>query len=127
VKRTDILAKYEMFKLNKEFRRLYARGKSIVLPAVVIYYKKNNLDHCRIGVTASKKIGCAVKRNRAKRVILAAFRQILGNLSGNFDFIFVARVRTTLVTSTVLLNSVKKAFEKEGVMTSNEKNTNITD
>ena len=116
------MAKYEIFKLNKDFRRLYAIGKSIVLPAVVIYFKRNNLDHSRIGITASKKIGCAVKRNRAKRVIMAAFRQILNNLNGNFDFIFVARVRTTLVSSTAILNSMKKALGKEGVLTLNEEN-----
>lgn len=116
------MAEYEIFKLNKDFRRLYGRGKNLVLPAVVVYYQKNRLDHCRIGITTSKKIGCAVKRNRAKRVILAAFREILPKLSGNYDFVFVARVRTTLVKSTVILNSVEKEFKKEGVIMYDEKN-----
>ena len=95
---------------------MYGRGKCIVLPTVVAYYKKNNLEHCRIGITASKKIGSAVKRNRAKRVIFACFRKIVPLLNGGYDFVFVARVRTTLVKSTEVLSSVKKALEKEGVI-----------
>ena len=86
------------------------------MPTVVVYYRRNNLDHCRLGVTVSKKIGSAVKRNRAKRVIFAAFREVLPHLDGNFDFVFVARVRTTLVKSTVILNSLKNALKKEGVL-----------
>lgn len=114
---------YEIFKLNKDFRRLYGRGKSIVLPTVVVYYQKNKLSHCRIGVTAGKKIGCAVKRNRAKRVIFAVIRNLLPHLNGNYDFIFVARVRTTLVKSTVVFNSLIKALKKDGVLNNDEKDT----
>ena len=115
--------KYETFKLNKDFKRLYGRGKCLVFPAVVVYYQKNRLGACRVGITAGKKIGCAVKRNRAKRVIIAAFSQLLPKLSGGFDFVFVARVRTPSVKSTVILNNLKRAFIKEGIITEDEKIT----
>lgn len=112
---------YETFKLNKDFKRLYGRGKSLVFPSVVIYYQKNHLNHCRIGITAGKKIGCAVARNRAKRVIIAAFRELLPQISGGYDFVFVARVRTTKVKSTNVLHFIKKGFLKEGIILDNEK------
>ena len=115
--------KYEAFKLNKDFRRLYGRGKNLVFPSVVDYYQKNRLNTCRVGVTAGKKVGCAVKRNRAKRVILASFRELLPHISGGYDFVFVARAKTATVKSTVVFNSLKKAFLKEGIITVNEKNT----
>lgn len=111
---------YETFKLNKDFRRLYGRGKSLVFPSVVVYYQKNRLGICRIGVTAGKKIGCAVKRNRAKRVIVAAFRQLLPCISGGYDFVFVARVRTAAAQSTEVFKYLKKAFLKEGIIAENE-------
>lgn len=112
---------FETFKLNKDFRRLYGRGKCLVLPPVVVYYRKNNVGHCRIGITAGKKLGCAVKRNRAKRVITAAFRQILPLLNGSYDFVFVARVRTTLVKSWAVFSALRKSLYKEGVLKENEK------
>lgn len=112
---------YEALKLNKDFKRLYGRGKSLVFPSVVVYYQKNRLGYCRVGVTVSKKIGCAVKRNRAKRVILAAFRALLPRILGGYDFVFVARVRTATVKSTNVLHFLRKGFLKEGILSDHEK------
>ncbi len=116
---------YETFKLNKEFRRLYGRGKSLVFPSVVIYFTKNNLKKCRIGITVSKKIGSAVKRNRAKRVILAAFRKAFPLVSGGYDFVFVARVRTPNLKSDVIYDALIKGFKKEGIIAENEKDNDL--
>ena len=121
------MAETETFKLNKDFRRLYGKGKSLVFPSVVVYYKKNQIGKCRYGITVSKKIGGAVKRNRAKRVIRAAFREIYPKLNGGYDFVFVARVRTTTVKSTVLLNQIKKGLMQNGVIKPDEKNTSVPD
>lgn len=60
-------------KLNKEFRRLYFKGSSAVHPLIVTYACKNRLGRNRIGITATKKIGKAVCRNRCKRIIRARF------------------------------------------------------
>jgi len=118
--------RYETFKLNKDFKRLYGRGKTLVFPSVVVYFQKNRLGYCRIGITASKKIGGAVERNRAKRVIVAAFRQLLTQISGGYDFVFVARVRTTKVKSTNILTFLKKGFLKEGIISQNETTDNTS-
>lgn len=50
---------------NHEYKRVYARGKSAVRPALVLYCLRNKkVKQARVGITASKKIGNAVKRNR---------------------------------------------------------------
>ena len=59
------------------------------------YASKSGVKGTRIGITASKKIGCAVERNRAKRVIRAAFSQLEGRINGSYDFVFVARTKTS--------------------------------
>jgi len=94
-------------KENYEFRRAYSRGKALVTPYAVIYLYKNRSNNIRLGITTGKKIGKAVQRNRAKRVITAAFKEVLPNLAFGYDFVIVARVRILTVKSTVL----KKAFE----------------
>lgn len=43
-------------KENYEFRRLYAKGASAVLPSVVVYCRKNGRAHNRLGVTVSTKL-----------------------------------------------------------------------
>ncbi len=86
-----------VIKENHIFRRLYHRGKYQAHPLLVTYALKNRLPVNRFGITASKKIGGAVERNRAKRVIRAAYRQLEPQLPLGWDIIFVARTRTTSV------------------------------
>lgn len=106
---------FETLKLNKEFRRLYGRGKNFVSPVLVTYCLPNRRGVNRIGITAGKKIGGAVQRNRAKRVITAAFRQCLPHISGHYDFCFIARVRTGPAGSVAVYNAMKKHLKELGV------------
>ena len=85
--------------LNSDFRRVYARGKVYTDPALVTYVLKNRAGICRIGITASKKIGNAVQRNRARRVIRAA-TEMLPGIAGGYDIVFVARTKTIRKKST---------------------------
>ena len=65
----------------------------------------------RYGITTSKKIGCAVERNRAKRVIRSAFSQIEDRLNGNYDIVFIARTKTSKVKMQQVLEQMEKQFK----------------
>ena len=99
-------------KENRDFRRAYNRGKSFVSPYIVVYVNKNRTGEKRLGITAGKKIGNAVKRNRAKRVIYAAFRACEELISPGYDFVIVARTRILSVKSTVVQASIMKLLKK---------------
>ncbi len=101
---------------NKDFRRLYGRGKSKVHPALVTYVTKNRVGCCRVGITTSKKIGNAVARNRARRVIREAYRQLLPQIQGNYDLVFVARTKTTFVKSTQIVNIMAAQLKELGLL-----------
>ncbi len=103
-------------KLNKEFRRAYGRGRSFVSPVLVTYVVPNRLGCVRIGITAGKKIGGAVQRNRAKRVIMAAFLSCRDQLSGAADIVFVARQRTPHSTSTACLRAMRQHLAAAGLL-----------
>ncbi len=79
---------------NRDFVRLYKRGRSQISPILVTYCAKNRRGGTRVGITATKKVGGAVERNRAKRVIRAACRGLGEALTPGYDYIFVARGRT---------------------------------
>lgn len=55
---------------------------------------KNRQQTNRIGITASKRIGRAVQRNRAKRVIREALMMLKPQLKPGYDLVVVARSRT---------------------------------
>lgn len=94
---------------NNDFRRIYARGKSYVTPVVVVYVQKNRCRELRLGITTSKKIGNAVQRNRSRRVIREAFRQLAPRIRRGYDLVLVARGKTPYVKST----QVQKHLERE--------------
>ena len=81
-------------KENYEFRRMYQRGKSAVSGSMVVYCKKNRLDHNRLGLTASTKLGHAVVRNRCRRRLREVYRLNSPALRQGYDLILVARGRT---------------------------------
>lgn len=110
----------ETLKTNSDFRRAYARGKSYTNPALVLYVRKNRAGSCRIGITASKKIGNAVQRNRARRVIREAFRQLEFPLKGHYDLVFVARTKTVFKKSTDIYNVMLPMLKEAGVIENEE-------
>ena len=58
---------------------------------MVLWYDKGNGPCPRIGVVASKRIGNAVERNRAKRRLREVFRLNRHDFQNNVDVVLVAR------------------------------------
>ena len=108
--------KSKTLKENKDFRRLYYRGKSDAASCLVTYAMKNRLGETRVGITSGKKIGNAVKRNRARRLIRAAFSQYEGRLNGSYDIVFVARTRTAEVKMQEVQRQMEEKLVKLGVL-----------
>lgn len=108
--------KSQTLKENKDFRRLYYKGKSRASDSLVTYAAKSRLPYSRIGITTSKKIGGAVERNRSKRVIRAAFYQLEGRVEGSWDVVFVARSKTSRVKMQTVLEQMEAHFKAMGVI-----------
>jgi ribonuclease P protein component len=85
-----------------EFRLVYAKGRRYDSHSFTAFiYPRGAPDH-RLGVTASSKaVGCAVDRNRAKRLLRELFRLNdgpLGSLSMKYDWVLNAK-RSLLASS----------------------------
>ncbi len=106
---------FEKLKLNKEFRRVYGRGKSIVSPFFVSYVLRQKGEKIRIGITVSKKIGCAVMRNRAKRLITAAFYECAPDIKHGCDIVFVLRHRILSKKSYEVAEIMKAHLKQSGI------------
>lgn len=80
--------KYRAICENHLYSKAYKKGKKVVSHTIAVYvlpdYRKHALMKAnpekkyinRIGLTVGKKIGGAVERNRAKRIIRHAYRSI---------------------------------------------------
>ena len=89
----------EILKDNKDFLTLYKKGRYITSKYSVIYFRPNNRPYNRLGITAGKKIGNAVCRNRAKRLIRLAYYQSEIDLPVGIDVVIVARSRLCEIKS----------------------------
>ncbi len=81
----------EMMKDNKDFLCAYKKGKYSSSKYSVIYVRPNGRPFNRLGITAGKKVGNAVCRNRAKRLIRFAYRESEINIPVGIDIVIVAR------------------------------------
>jgi len=106
---------------NRDFRRIYTKGKCFVHPALVTYCVKGRSGRFRIGITAAKKVGGAVQRNRARRVIREAFRALSPQLVGSWDLVFVARAQTLNCKSTELAAILSQQLSKAGILRQEQK------
>lgn len=110
------MKRIDKLKQNWEFRRLYSRGKCEVTEAFILYFAKGKQGRVRLGITAGKKIGSAVKRNRAKRVLTAAFDSCLPDIKKGFDFCMVARGRVLALKSTEVAKLLKRKLSENGLI-----------
>lgn len=111
----EIMRAYAKLKQNWEFHRAYSRGVSLVAPAFVLYIVKGKKGAVRLGITAGKKLGTAVKRNRAKRVITAAFNACVSHIPVGYDCVIVARTRILDTKSNIVAALIEKQLKKENL------------
>ena len=107
---------------NYEFKRVYARGKSVVRPTLVVYCMRKNGPGPRVGITASKKIGNAVKRNRARRVLRESTRELYPQMKSGYDLVLVSRGKTPFVNCKTVMMELASALEELGVLVSAPQN-----
>jgi ribonuclease P protein component len=66
-------------------------GRSWVNYWLILGALANDLGSVRVGVAASRRVGGAVKRARARRLIREAVRSRLANIPSGWDLVFIAR------------------------------------
>ena len=108
---TDAAFKIERLRKRPDFLAC-AKAPSCARGAVLIQARpRDDLPLVRAGFTATKRIGGAVERNRAKRRLREAARLLLPALaSPGFDYVFIARGGVTARPWPRLLDDVKSAL-----------------
>ena len=100
---------------NYLFKRLYRRGKSSVGSFVVLYYHKaGTRPYNRLGITTTKKVGCAVLRNRARRVIAESYRLLESEIKTGYDLVIVARSGAANVKMQTVKADLQRLLSKIG-------------
>lgn len=98
----------EIMTQNKDFQLCYKKGKAVISQNVILYARPNHLPFNRLGITTSKKVGNAICRSRARRLIRQAWRENEILAPVGLDVVIVARTHLIDVKSTVLSRYFRK-------------------
>jgi ribonuclease P protein component len=109
----------KVLRKNWQFRQAYRQGKKIICRHAIIFYLDRHQEEeaASFGFVASKRVGGAVKRNRAKRLLREVFRQISKDLKHQ-DFWMVAVARHTILNATFqeTLMDIRSNLTAEGIL-----------
>ena len=104
-------------KLNHIFRRLYATNGH-ANGYLVLYARPNRSATNRVGITASKKLGHAVVRNRVRRRLREVYRLNEELFAPGWDIVVVARSRCIDADFQKLTHAYLSLARKAGVLKS---------
>jgi ribonuclease P protein component len=97
---------------RKEFLQLQRCGKKIQDRNFLVIYSDGRFEKKRIGITVSKKIGNAVKRNKIKRLIREHFRINRDKIADFVDINVIAKKKAGEISADMVLKSLDGVFKK---------------
>lgn len=112
------MPRYVTIKENRTFSRLYRKGKSYVSPVLVTYVLRGRDRQLppRYGITTGKKVGNAVRRSRARRVIRASYDHLYPEIKKGYEIVFVARAKTPYVKTQDVEKAMRYHLKQAGIL-----------
>jgi ribonuclease P protein component len=100
----------ERIRRRADFQHVYQHGLRIRSRYATLFVLANSLEVGRLGIAATKKLGGAVDRNRAKRLIREVFRR--NKIASGFDVIVVPKRELLDASLTVLEADYRRSLER---------------
>lgn len=102
---------------NRDFAKVYQHKQSTANHQFVVYKKRNqDLEKFRVGISASKKLGNAVVRNRIRRVLKEIVRNNQHRIKSGFDIVIIVRAKAIQLEFAQLEKSLLHALRKASLL-----------
>ena len=101
---------------SSDFKRVKRQGKSYAHPLVVLVADQGLEDEVRIGVSAGRSVGNAVKRNRAKRQMRASLSSLIEKVQPGWDLVFLARKPITEARFEEIIAAEKQLLKRAKII-----------
>jgi ribonuclease P protein component len=100
----------ERIRRRAEFQQVFERGVRVHGRFSTVFILPNQHAEGRLGIAATKKLGGAVRRNRAKRLIREVFRR--NKIAKGFDVVVIPRREMLDASLTVLESEYRNLIER---------------
>jgi ribonuclease P protein component len=104
----------------EDFQRVRSAGRSWAHPLFILALSPNEGMHTRIGLSASRRVGNAVARNRARRLLREAMRRWYHRIAGGWDIVLVARSALLETQEPQVEAALGALLERAGVLVAND-------
>ena len=106
---------------SEDFKRVRRSGKSYAHPLVVLVAQASETkEHLKLGIAAGKTPGTAVSRNRAKRLLREAMRELIPSIASGWDLILIARPALVNASLADTRSALTNLLQRAKLLTTNE-------
>jgi ribonuclease P protein component len=95
------------------------KGKRLSTDGLSLFYRQNGTDNLRVGISVSKKLANAVKRNRLRRQIRSCITRAVGRSAAGYDLVFMARQGLAGREFDQILKAVSDLLKRSAVIGTN--------
>ena len=104
------LGRTERIRRRADFQRIYDQGTRLQARYSTVFVLPNDQDCSRLGIAATKKLGGAVRRNKAKRLIREVFRR--NKIAKGLDIVIIPKRELLDASLTVIEADYLKTLER---------------
>ena len=98
---------------HAQFSRVQSKGRRIGGKFLIVFFAPSSFLGVRFGLTVSKRVGCAVVRNRVKRRLRDILRQNKNQLDpAQLDVVCIARAEAAKASYHALKKDILDIFER---------------
>jgi len=99
-------------KAESDVQRVWQEGRAFAHPLVILRLRPNGLEQSRAAFVTAKKLGNAVVRNRAKRLLREALRPRFPNIAPGYDLVLIARGNILNAPFTDIVQAVEDLLKR---------------
>jgi ribonuclease P protein component len=105
-----------MLSRPKDFAALQRDGTTRSHPLLIARSRRNDLDTTRFGISAGRKLGGAVVRNRVRRRLREALRVMAPSFQPGWDVLIIARPALVTADHDALVGALRRLLGRSGVL-----------
>ncbi len=97
---------------SSDYKLINREGNRLRTDSLFLRYLRRNDQVVRVGCTASRKVGCAVDRNKAKRRMRELTRLCFGEFVSGVSYVFIATDRVPSTDFQMLRSEFVRLLQK---------------